>query len=36
VDGERRVSSQAVLRSLKHDHGVEVFSAHDPWELGEY
>ncbi|MEU8362075.1 MBL fold metallo-hydrolase [Nonomuraea sp. NPDC048882] len=36
VDEERRVSSQAVLRSLKHDHGVEVFSAHDPWELSEY
>ncbi|MFG1703802.1 MBL fold metallo-hydrolase [Nonomuraea sp. M3C6] len=36
VDPERRVSSQERLRSLVHDHGVAVFSAHDPWELSEY
>jgi glyoxylase-like metal-dependent hydrolase (beta-lactamase superfamily II) len=36
VDPERRVSSQEVLRSLANDHGVAVFSAHDPWELAEY
>ncbi|MFB4279191.1 MULTISPECIES: MBL fold metallo-hydrolase [unclassified Nonomuraea] len=36
VDGERRLSSQGLLRSLRHDHGVAVFSAHDPWELTEY
>ncbi|MFG6195026.1 MBL fold metallo-hydrolase [Nonomuraea sp. JJY05] len=36
VDAERRVSSQERLRSLAHDHGVTVFSAHDPWELSHY
>ncbi|MEV4111673.1 MBL fold metallo-hydrolase [Nonomuraea sp. NPDC049695] len=36
VDPERRVSSQERLRSLAHDHGVAVFSAHDPWELSDY
>ncbi|WP_373317754.1 MBL fold metallo-hydrolase [Planotetraspora silvatica] len=36
VDPKRRVSSQEVLRSLANDHGVAVFSAHDPWELAEY
>lgn len=36
VDAERRVSSQEHLRSLAHDHGVAVFSAHDPWELSDY
>ncbi|MFI7230706.1 MBL fold metallo-hydrolase [Nonomuraea angiospora] len=36
VDAERRLSSQERLRSLVHDHGVRVFSAHDPWELSHY
>jgi glyoxylase-like metal-dependent hydrolase (beta-lactamase superfamily II) len=33
VDEESRLTSQARLRDLAHVHGVEVFSAHDPWEL---
>ncbi|MGN9840659.1 MBL fold metallo-hydrolase [Nonomuraea sp. H19] len=36
VDPERRMSSRDRLRSLVHDHGVAVFSAHDPWELFDY
>jgi glyoxylase-like metal-dependent hydrolase (beta-lactamase superfamily II) len=36
VDAERRVSSQERLRSLAHDHGVTVFSAHDPWAQSHY
>ncbi|RVX44834.1 metallo-beta-lactamase superfamily protein [Nonomuraea polychroma] len=36
VDAERRVSSQERLRSLVHDHGVVVMSAHDPWELADH
>ncbi|QFY12846.1 MBL fold metallo-hydrolase [Nonomuraea phyllanthi] len=36
VDAEHRLSSQERLRSLAHDHGVAVFSAHDPWELSSY
>jgi glyoxylase-like metal-dependent hydrolase (beta-lactamase superfamily II) len=36
VDAEQRMSSQERLRSLVHDHGVTVFSAHDPWELARY
>ncbi|NRQ35001.1 MBL fold metallo-hydrolase [Nonomuraea sp. NN258] len=33
VSPELRLDSRARLRSLAHDHGVSVFSAHDPWEL---
>jgi hypothetical protein len=36
VDEGRRLSSQERLRSLANEHGVAVFSAHDPWELTEY
>ncbi|MFC7592575.1 MBL fold metallo-hydrolase [Nonomuraea antimicrobica] len=36
IDPARRLSTQETLRSLAHDHGVAVFSAHDPWELAEY
>ncbi|MBB6551239.1 MULTISPECIES: hypothetical protein [Nonomuraea] len=36
VDAERRVSSQELLRSLAHDHGVAVFSARDLWRPFDY
>ncbi|MFJ2028636.1 MBL fold metallo-hydrolase [Streptosporangium sp. NPDC087985] len=38
VDEAERVSTQARLRALICDHGdeVEVFSAHDPWELDRH
>lgn len=36
VDGELRIANQARLRTLAHTHGVSVFSAHDPWELGRF
>ncbi|SDG58572.1 Metallo-beta-lactamase superfamily protein [Lentzea fradiae] len=36
VDHDRRMSTQAALRTLARDHSAEVtlFSAHDPWEFG--
>jgi glyoxylase-like metal-dependent hydrolase (beta-lactamase superfamily II) len=36
VDAELRIASRARLRELAGTHGVEVFSAHDPWELQRY
>lgn len=36
VNEEQRLSSQARLRALAHEHGVSVFSAHDPWEFDRY
>ncbi|GAA3153601.1 MBL fold metallo-hydrolase [Nonomuraea roseoviolacea] len=35
VDAELRIANQARLRTLAHEHGVDVFSAHDPWELAQ-
>ncbi|MFC4906170.1 MBL fold metallo-hydrolase [Actinomadura gamaensis] len=38
VHADLRLGTQARLRELVRDHGdeVEVFSAHDPWELARY
>ncbi|WP_433660562.1 hypothetical protein ACQPW1_47910 [Nocardia sp. CA-128927] len=38
VHHDLRVGTQARLRELVRDHGVEVsvFSAHDPWEFNSY
>ena len=33
VDEGSRLTSRDRLRELANVHGVEVFSAHDPWEL---
>jgi len=38
VHRDLRLGTQARLRELVRDHGdqVSVFSAHDPWELGNF
>ncbi|MFI6499600.1 MBL fold metallo-hydrolase [Nonomuraea typhae] len=36
VDEERRLSSRETLRALRNEHGVEVVSAHDPWEFARH
>ncbi|MFI6392260.1 MBL fold metallo-hydrolase [Nonomuraea sp. NPDC050540] len=36
VDAELRLASRERLRVLRHEHGVEVISAHDPWEFARH
>lgn len=36
VDEELRLTNQARLRELSRTPGVEVFSAHDPWEFQRF